>query len=368
MNKRVIAIHLPQFHPFLENDEWWGKGFTEWTNVTKAKPRFLGHYQPHLPSDTGFYDLRLPEAREMQANMAREYGIYGFCYYHYWFNGKKLLEKPLEQMLMTPEVDIPFCLCWANETWTRTWADKNKQVLIKQTYGDKKMWENHFYYLLDYFKDSRYIKIDDCPLLVIYRPYNIDKCEEMLTFWSNLAIQNGLKGIKFAYQDRNYNHLLDKGGYLFDYGIEYQPQIVMDELQHTIPCYINRVANIIADRLPVLRNRYTYMTLSYDQLWKRILQKKPRDEKMIPGAFVDWDNTPRYKNRGSIVSGVTPEKFKFYLSQQIKRTKEIYKKDMLFLFAWNEWGEGGYLEPDKRNGFRMLEAIKEAIEENNEII
>ena len=188
----------------------------------------------------------------------------------------------------------------------------------------------------------------------------------MLSLWQRLAKENGLPGISFAYQDRKYNHLTDKAGEMFDFGIEYQPQIAMDEEQHTIPILLNRIINVFANNLPVLRFKSTYMTLDYDKLWKRVINKTPRDNKMIPGAFVDWDNTPRYKNRGSIITGVTPEKFKKYMSIQIRRAKEVYNKDMLFLFAWNEWGEGGYLEPDTQNGYKMLESIKEALEINDE--
>lgn len=361
---KIITFYLPQFHEIRENNEWWGKGFTEWENVKNAKSFFKGHNQPRIPYNNNYYDLSNIQIMIEQSKLAKKYGIYGFCYYHYWFNGKKLLEKPLEQMLDTPEVDIPFCLCWANETWTRTWADNNKTVLIEQTYGNEEIWRNHFNYLLNFFKDKRYIKNDGKPLLVIYRPYNIEKCKEMLSLWQQLAKENGLPGISFAYQDRKYNHLTDKAGEMFDFGIEYQPQIAMDEEQHTIPIILNRIMNVIANKYPILKFKSTYMTLDYDKLWKRVINKTPIDNKMIPGAFVDWDNTPRYKNRGSIITGITPEKFKKYLSIQIKRAKDVYNKNMLFLFAWNEWGEGGYLEPDTKNGYKMLEAIKEALEEN----
>lgn len=361
---KIIAFYLPQFHEIPENNKWWGDGFTEWKNVKGAKPLFKGHNQPRVPLEDNYYDLTNIQSLIHQSELAKESGIYGFCYYHYWFNGKLLLEKPLELMLRKPEVDIPFCLSWANETWTRTWADKNKSVLIEQTYGDKNTWEDHFNYLFQYFDDPRYIYVDEKPLLVIYRPYNIDKCDEMLKLWNSLAIEHGLKGITFAYQDRAFDHKTHKFGHLFDYGIEYQPQRVKDDEQHTAKSTINRALNVFAEKVPLFRGKSTSMKLNYDRLWERILNSRPIDDKMIPGAFVDWDNTPRYKNRGSMCMGVSPEKFKKYLSLQIDNAKKNYNKDMIFMFAWNEWGEGGYLEPDTKNGKAMLNAIREAVEEN----
>lgn len=361
---KIIAFYLPQFHEIPENNKWWGKGFTEWRNVKNARALFKGHNQPRIPKNEDYYDLNNISTMIKQAEIAKENGLYGFCYYHYWFNGKLLLEKPLENMLITPEVDIPFCMSWANETWTRTWADKNKSLLIEQTYGNKEDWENHFYYLLRFFKDKRYIYMDNKPLLVIYRPYNIEKCDEMFALWTELAKENGLEGICYVYQDRKFDHQTSKFGNLFDYGIEYQPQRVMDIEQHTILIRLNRYLNYVADKLPFLQCKQSTMRLNYDSLWKKILETSPVDEKMIPGAFVDWDNTPRYKNRGSICVGVTPEKFEYYLSEQIKRAKYVYKKDMIFMFAWNEWGEGGYLEPDKKFGDKMLKAVKNSILKN----
>lgn len=185
--KRVIAINLPQFHPFSENDEWWGKGFTEWTNVTKAKPRFWGHYQPHLPSDTGFYDLRLPEAREMQANMAREYGVDAFCYYHYWFNGKQLMERPIKEILETGKPDFPFMLCWANENWSRNWDGKFRSILIEQHYSEDDD-INHMHYLCSkVFSDKRYLRIQGKPVFSIYRSKYFPDIKHTIDVWRKLA-------------------------------------------------------------------------------------------------------------------------------------------------------------------------------------
>ncbi|MCX7012247.1 MAG: glycoside hydrolase family 99-like domain-containing protein, partial [Candidatus Sumerlaeota bacterium] len=192
---RLIAFYLPQFHPIPENDEWWGKGFTEWTNVAKARPLFPGHYQPRVPADLGFYDLRVPETREAQAAMARAHGIEGFCYWHYWFNGKRLLEKPFDQMLATGEPEFPFCLAWANEDWTRTWDGRSSEILQKQEYGGQSDDTAHFDYLLRAFKDQRYMAVDGKPMFLIYRPADLPDPTATIALWRSLARESGLPGL-----------------------------------------------------------------------------------------------------------------------------------------------------------------------------
>jgi len=363
---KIIAFYLPQFHTFAENDNWWGKGFTEWVSVKNAKPIIKGHQQPKIPLDSNYYDLSEVEVMEWQSTIAKEYGIYGFCYYHYWFDGKLLMEKPMEQMLKNPKVDMPFCICWANENWTRAWAQKNREVLIKQTYSDEKDWEKHFEYLYQFWKDERYIKIDGMPLMVIYRPEIIPVLEEMLVCWQKLAKEKGMKGIAFAYQRAEYDHRYDKAGKYFKFGIEYQPGCVKCFQEKSLIMLLKRSFNMLLSKTSIPLARWNTYSMSYDKAWKAILKMKPRDEKMIPGAFANWDATPRHKRRGSFYLGVTPEKFKKYLSSQIKHAKDVYKKDMLFMFAWNEWGEGGYLEPDEENQYQMLESVREALKENGE--
>ena len=365
---KIIAFYLPQFHTFKENDEWWGKGFTEWTNVKNAKPLFEGHNQPRIPLNKNYYDLSDDKVMEWQAELAKEYGIYGFCYYHYWFDGKILMKKPMESMLNNPNITLPFCICWANEDWTRAWADKSREVLISQTYGDKKEWQRHYEYLKQFFADSRYIHVNNKPIFVIYRPEIIPCLKDMLEEWNELAKKDGFAGICYIYQFKNYNHMKSSTGYLFDYGIEYQPIFSRWEYKKSISFIKQYLRNYVSDKLGIESRKENVICLDYDKEWQRILKTKPRDNKMIPGAFVDWDNTPRHKNRGMIYMGTTPEKFEKYLSQQIKRAKDVYKKDMIFLFAWNEWGEGGYLEPDEHYQYRMLEAVKKALANNGEII
>lgn len=364
---KIIAFYLPQYHTFPENDKWWGEGFTEWNNVKRAVPSFKGHYQPRIPLNENYYNLLDNSILLWQAKLAKKYGIYGFCYYHYWFDGHMLMQKPMENMLKDKNIDLPFCICWANEDWTRAWAKKSKEILISQTYGDKEDWKKHFDYLLPFFKDNRYIKIDGKPLFIIYRPEIVAPLKEMLTYWQELAKESGFSGISFAYQQTDYDHRKDSRGYLFDFGIEYQPATVRNRPQKRNPFLLMRKAmNELVNTVHLPQSKWSTFWYSYDDAWKKIIKMKPKDEKMLPGAFVDWDNTPRYGKKASVYLGVTPQKFQFYLSNQIKHVKEVYKKDMLFMFAWNEWGEGGYLEPDEKYGYAMLKAVKNALEENNE--
>ncbi|WP_461206048.1 glycosyltransferase WbsX family protein [Clostridium sp. DL1XJH146] len=364
---KIIAFYLPQFHEIPENNEWWGEGFTEWTNVREAKPTFKGQYQPRIPLNNEYYNLTDVGALEWQAKIAKKHGVYGFCYYHYWFEGEMLLHKPAEIMLKNKSVDIPFCFSWANHTWRRNWANKENVILKKQTYGDEKDWRKHFFYLLDFFKDDRYIKIDGKPMMVLYNPQGVKEFPDMMKLWQQLARENGLPGIAFLHQQNEFDHNKEPGGELYDYGIEFQMnQAVLKYINNSFSFSVKRVLNRIADIFPFMQNKLTTMHYSYDDIWNIILKTNPRDNKWIPGAFVDWDNTPRRKNRGQLCTDVTPEKFKKYLSLQIKRTREIYNKDYLFMFAWNEWGESGYLEPDERYGYKMLESVREALIENDE--
>ncbi len=365
---KIIAFYLPQFHEFRENDEWWGKGFTEWTNVKAAKPIYKGHEQPKVPLGKKYYNLLNTETLRWQSTLAKKYGIYAFCYYHYWFDGKMLMNRPMEILLENKDINQKFCICWANEDWTRAWAKKERTVLIGQTYGTNKDWEEHFEYLLQFFKDERYIKIDNKPLFIIYRPELIKPLRKMIELWNELAQKNGFAGIKLAYQQVFYNHMNEQTGDLFDYGIEYQPLYVRKQQQKTFPVIRRKILHEITSKLRIPQKKWSTIHYDYDDTWQRILKIKPRDEKMIPGAFVGWDNTPRYKNHASVVTGYSKDKFQKYLSAQIKRAKEIYHKDMIFLFAWNEWGEGGYLEPDEQEQYSRLEAVKKALDNNGEMI
>ena len=383
---KIITFYLPQFHDIPENDEWWGKGFTEWVNVKKARPLYKGHEQPRIPMNGNYYNLLDDNVKIWQAQIAKKYGIYGFCYYHYWFGGKLLLEKPMEQMLANPEIDIPFCISWANEPWTKAWVNESK-VLIPQFYGGKKEWKEHFDYLLPFFKEDRYIKEDNKPLFIIYRAEVIDCLNDMLDYWTELAQQNGFSGMKYAYQNLTFDLMPNKDDSRFDYNIEFQPSYAWNDLNNKSAVQKSKVWNFLRN---VKRRIYTetekklgfdlqryfnhkgkeknasVLKTEYDEAWKAILEHTPENEKNIPGAFVGWDNTPRKGHRGQVYVGDTPEKLNKYMSKQIQRAKLIYQKDMIFMYAWNEWAEGGYLEPDERTGYKNLEAIRDALKENNE--
>lgn len=383
---KIIAFYLPQFHNIPENDEWWGDGFTEWVNVKAAQPLFEGHNQPRIPLNEKYYNLLDDNVKIWQAELAKKYGVYGFCYYHYWFGGHMLLEKPMEQMLKNKEIDLPFCVCWANEAWTKAWVGDERKVLIPQVYGDKDDWKAHFDYLLPFFKDDRYIKENGKPLLVIYRPEVITDLNEMLDYWSELAKENGFPGLYYAYQAIGMDLDENKDDSRFDMDIEFQPSYArmkmhrdnqaekgvfyqkLVKIKNNFNVFIEKHFGIDIKRIFDYKKREQSEgnKVSYDEAWNIILNMKPQSEKNVPGAFVDWDNSPRHKNRATIYTGVSPEKFEKYLTMQIKRAKEVYNKDYLFMYAWNEWAEGGYLEPDETTGYRNLEAIKNALEANGE--
>lgn len=374
---KIIAFYLPQFHNIPENDEWWGDGFTEWVNVKKAQPLYPDHCQPRVPQGKNYYNLLDDNVKIWQAELAKKYGIYGFCYYHYWFDGHMLLEKPMEQMLKNKNIDIPFCICWANEAWTKAWIGETK-TLIPQRYGTKKEWKEHFEYLLPFLKDSRYIKDDKGkPLFVIYRPEIIEVLNEMLDYWQILAQENGLPGLTFAYQQIHFDLQKNKDDSRFDFNIEFQPAYAF----HDMTANKFKLLRGIKAKVAKIVEKYTgkdirqigrgsklmgFNFISYDAAWEKILSKKVFDEKAVPGSFVDWDNTPRHGERGRIYIGANPEKFEKFMIQLIKKTKNEYHKDMIFVDAWNEWAEGAYLEPDERFGEGYLKAVRNALCATNE--
>lgn len=371
----VVAFYLPQFHAIPENDEWWGKGFTEWTNMKKAKPLFEGHNQPRVPLGGNYYNLLDSKTLRWQVDLANKYGIGGFCFYHYWFDGHMLLEKPVELFLADKSLELPFCICWANEHWTNQWVSGENKVLIEQRYGGEAEWREHFEYLLPFFKDDRYILVDGKPLVVLYRPEIVDCLPEMLACWRKLAVENGLGGLTITYQHPSYFVYPEKREDLFDYNIEFQPTLAltMQKSQHhkVLRAIKRRTALFMEKNFGVdLRfigasNGLTH--ISYDEIWNTILTMPPTRDKSFPGAFVDWDNTPRRGEKGSLYDGVTVEKFGRYFKEQVKRAHDVYGSDYLFIFAWNEWAEGGYLEPDEKRGFGFLEAVHDSLQDLNEL-
>lgn len=366
---KTIAFYLPQFHQIKENDEWWGEGFTEWTNMKKAKALYENHYQPRIPLNNNYYNLTEVDTIRWQAKLARKYGVDGFCIYHYWFNGKMLLQKPMELLLKNPDIDINYCICWANESWTNAWVSYQNKVLIEQTYGDKGEWEAHFKYFLQFFKDPRYILDHNRPILVIYRPELIPNLNNMLHYWDELAKEYGFSGICFGYQQSGLDDM-KKDNSMFSLDIEYQPKYALKDkdeknvLRKKLRGIVDRLNQSIFRKHIIQRNTDQVRRYDYDEIWSYVISRHATNEKSVAGAFVDWDNTPRRGTNGLVFEGASPKKFEFYLKKQYKNIKANYSQPYLFIFAWNEWAEGGYLEPDEKNKYGYLEGIYNAVQEN----
>lgn len=380
MKARVIAYYLPQFHPIPENDKYWGKGFTEWTNVAKAKPLFKGHYQPRIPADLGFYDLRLPEVREQQAQMAREAGIEGFCYWHYWFgNGKRLLQRPFNEVLQSGKPDFPFCLAWANHSWkTSTWENGGKdRMIVEQRYLGEEDYTLHFQEVLPAFRDKRYITIEGKPLFAIFDPYNFRDVSNFIKAWQRLAKENGLKGIYFIAMsnststlqrnadgtlkrvapnlqssERVYNDLLNLGfNGINSFGKSRAEMLCMGK-------YARIAKKLLHQYLPFLPTH----CINYEKITQHFFAPEDSWQNVYPSIFPQWDRTPRAGNSEGVYVNATPTTFKKHIQNALNVIKN---KDMehriLFLRSWNEWGEGNYVEPDLKYGHGFLDAIKEAI-------
>ena len=370
---KVIAYYLPQFHAIPENDEMWGEGFTEWVNVKKAKKLYKGHNQPRIPMNNNYYNLLDESVMKWQVDIAKDNGIYGFCFYHYWFDGKKLLERPIENFLYNKNLDINFCLCWANEPWTKAWVSKEDTILYEQKYGEEDSWRRHFMYLLSFFQDDRYIKENNKPLLIIYRPEQINCLNSMLDFFDDLARENGFDGMIFAYQHIDFDLIRDKDDSRFSYNIEYEPLYAMTRRRNSnvIHKYMFNVGKYVDKCFLKIFNK-TLSSIyirkvrkySYDEIWEKSNNVTEKcDKKLIAGAFVDWDNTPRRGMKGTVIEGASPEKFKRYFREKVRLVKDFYSTDYIFVFSWNECAEGGYLEPDEKNRFGYLNAIRDVVYE-----
>lgn len=380
MKARVIAYYLPQFHPIPENDKAWGKGFTEWTNVASAKPQFKGHYQPRIPADLGFYDLRLSEVREQQARMAKEAGIEGFCYWHYWFgNNKRLLERPFQEVLNSGKPDFPFCLAWANHDWTtKTWKNNGKPAMIaKQLYPGEEDYRQHFYTVLPAFKDHRYITVDGKPLFAIFDPYSFKDIRNFIEVWRNLAKENGLKGIHFIAICNNtstmkrladgsikrvlpntnssaevYKEMLSLGfDGLNSFGKSRGEMLDLGRIRRTV-------------RFLLQKNISWFPPLKYDyaKVTKHFFAPEDRWDNVYPTIMPQWDRTPRAGKHEGIYINSTPENFKKHIEEALEVINDRPNEHkILFLRSWNEWGEGNYVEPDLRYGHKFLEAIKASV-------
>lgn len=386
LNKlRPIAIHLPQFHPFPENDEWWGKGFTEWTNVTKAKPLYEGHDQPQLPTDLGFYDLRLAECRLKQEKLAKEYGIYGFCYYHYWFNGKLLMEKPLEEKLKNPKEDFPFMLCWANENWTRVWDGGDQNILMQQDYSDMEDHIAHINYLIPFFKDERYIKIDGKAVFAVYRTSLIPDFDKVAELWRKEVAKHGIELYitRFESFGEKGQEFITKN---IDASIEFQPHSGIKTLKEIK----DKNNSLEKQNFKSLRDEISVSTIkqSFSHWTKKLKLKSTESIPQLDGKLVEYidfvntdieyhknekpdhkffrcvcpgfDNSARKAKNYFILKNTSPKIFKYWLEEKVKLfTPFSEEENLFFINAWNEWAEGNYLEPSKTWGREYLDVVKE---------
>lgn len=363
---KKYCFYLPQFHPIPENNKWWGDGFTEWTNVTKCKPRFSRHHQPHLPTSTGFYDLRLAEARQKQVDLAKEYNIDGFIYYHYWFNGKRLLNTPIDETLKLEKPDFPFALCWANESWSRAWDGQDHQLLIEQTYN-KEDHKSHACFLSDIFSDERYIKVGNRPLFLVYRLKKMKFPDVFLENLEKSCIRKGIAkpficGVKSSLHKKSDNEIFLK---YCDAVIDFQPNSDDFPLGET---FYSKLIPIIKKILPI-EIYYKLRGIGYGSLiidYQTFIQKKIKTPStnfngipLLPCAFPSWDNSPRRKT-SVIIQNLDPENFKAWLFS-IKNSLETLPthQQIIFINAWNEWAEGCHLEPDQKIGCGFLEAVNE---------
>ena len=343
---RAIAFYLSQYHPIPENDLWWGKGFTEWTNVTRARPNFVGHYQPHLPADFGFYDLRAPETLELQAALARNYGLHGFCYYYYWFAGKRLLERPIEQMRVSGKPDFPYCLCWANENWTRRWDGKDDDVLIAQNPSPTDA-EVLIRDVLPHFRDPRYIRVDGRPVFIVYRVGMLPDPRATAAVWRDVCRREGV-GEPYLCVAKTYD-TTDPNEYDFDAMVEFPPHAIKtlpvnQQIEFTNPAFSGFI--------------YDYRHVVEDLLLRRDVPYVRHHTVMTA-----WDNTARRPDHANIFINTSPEFYEVWLREVIARTTDRRQPEerLVFINAWNEWAEGAHLEPDQRYGHQYLKATLRAL-------
>ena len=371
---KIIAFYLPQYHPTTHNNEWWGEGFTEWTNVAKAKKYYRTQYQPKIPADLGFYDLRIPEVREKQVELAKLAGVDGFCYYHYWFgSGKRELERPFNEVLKSGSPDFPFCLCWANESWSRKFWNKDgnvagREMLMEQTYPGEDDYKMHFGAVLPAFRDNRYMKIDGKPIFMIYKPLDFKNVKEFISLWNRWSVDAGLPGVHFI-------------GYTLDILHEYE-KIKACGFDSVCSCRLSYAA-------------FPYVTLTgfkrffskiYSRMWWRIShsskhhdyrkvfpkligEKEIEHEDIIPTIIPNWDHTPRSGRSGYSFSNATPDLFEKHCEDvfsKISTRKD--DKQIVFLKSWNEWGEGNYMEPDLKFGHGFIDALRNALNKTKERI
>lgn len=369
---KPLALYLPQYHPTDLNDKWWGKGFTEWTNVTKAKPLYEGHEQPLLAGDLGYYDLRVPEVREQQAKLAQESGIYGFIYYHYWFgNNVQTLERVANEVLASGKPEFPFCFCWANETWTGIWHGLSNEIIAEQVYpeGDA---EKHFEYLLPFFNDHRYIKINNCPVFIVYDPIHLsENNNSYLTILRRLVQKNGFEDLHLIAGNKLEDSLDYKSlGYQGKITDAFKRAWVQEINKNTSPqqaistklYYKNRIKGILG--LQEKSDAHAHNVNQQDM--SNIVENLTFTETEIPTypcIMPNWDNTPRSGANGLVINNASAENFK----KQIEKAKQYleeknYSENFLIIKSWNEWAEGNIMEPDRKNKHIFLDTLKKSLD------
>ena len=351
----VIAHYLPQFHPVPENDEWWGTGFTEWTNVTKARPLFRGHVQPHLPSDLGFYDLRVPETREAQADLARRYGVTAFCYWHYWFAGKRLLERPFDDVLTSGSPDLPFCVAWANQTWSGIWHGAPDRILIEQTYPGPDDEARHFEYLLTAFRDQRYLRIDGRPVMHIYKPGELPEPARFVERWQTMAQKAGLDGLYLiaGLGETPYPTYKEDG---YDAGVYYQFPFGEERVPTVWDRAVGRAQGSAVGRAMGQTRTVGPKRYPYAEVFPEI--PAGLQGPIFPCVYPNWDNTPRSGRGGVLATGATPERFANHMRRALEIARALPEgEQVVFIKSWNEWAEGNYLEPDRETGHARGDAL-----------
>ena len=355
-----IAFYLPQFHPGAENDGWWGAGFTEWTNVARARPLFPGHVQPRLPGALSFYDLRLEEVRAQQGSLAARYGVSAFCYWHYWFEGRRMLEKVVDDVVQSGVPDHPFCLGWANEDWGGRWVGAPRKILIKQTYGGDDDLRRHFDSMLPALTDRRYLRVDGRPLVYIYRPNSLPSASRLAEIWQARASEAGLPGVFLVGQSDSHGGPWRASPVGWDavapwHRTPFRARLAVEGRS------ADWMLSSLSRRSRVLPAIYSY------RRWSTFMPELVPGEVSIPSVLPNWDNTPRAGRAGSVFIGSTPDLFE----RQVERAVELAEKSedpalrMLFIRSWNEWAEGNYLEPDRVNGSAYLEAFRRAVTPDN---
>lgn len=356
---KIVAYYLPQFHETQENNDFWGKGYTEWVNVKKAKKIFAGHYQPRIPLNDDYYDIKSGEKIIEQMNLAKEYGIDAFCFYHYWFgNGKQILQMPIDNMRKNFKATIPYCFCWANETWTKTWngGNGNREILVNQEYCDAADWKKHIEYLLPFFLDENYMRVDNKPVFLVYNMQDIplEMRDDMFELWNSYLQEKGIPGIYIITM-----HIGYYGSMYSKYScgdVDFEPTNSRRLSRTTNSLYVDILEKMwMYQDIPIVR-RFIHRKISYKKVNETLL-KRTHKKGHYRSLFVGYDDTPRRGYRATVYVGNSPKKYGYYLQKNLEKSKEE-GNDLLFLYAWNEWGESGYLEPDSKYGYKYLEETK----------